>query len=201
MKISKEKRQEQILKVAGEVFACNGYRRTDVQEIADKLKIGKGTIYRYFPTKENLFLSGVAAKMHQLSGSVINALESVTDPVKGIAAIIDIIFEFCRKNKEFIEMLLTERVEFKDRMDASFLALEKMRVKRIRETVIEGQKRGVFREISPDAISIFLVTFLSGIFITTVRTTIKELQKRKKEIIDIFMRGILTQQPVNERNK
>lgn len=48
-------RRKQILEAAMTVFAEKGFRNTDVQEIADLCSVGKGTVYRYFESKENLF--------------------------------------------------------------------------------------------------------------------------------------------------
>ena len=50
-------RQKQILDVAAEVFSKNGYARTQVDEIANLAGLGKGTVYRYFKNKKQLFLS------------------------------------------------------------------------------------------------------------------------------------------------
>ena len=60
-------RDEGILQVATQVFAAKGFRNTDVQEIADLLRIGKGTIYRAFGTKEELFFATVDHGMRKLS--------------------------------------------------------------------------------------------------------------------------------------
>jgi AcrR family transcriptional regulator len=201
VKVTKEQRRTQILKVACNVFARKGYRRTDVQEIADRLKIGKGTIYRYFPTKEELFLSGVDATMHKLADSVIQAISRIKDPVKCITAIIEILLDFCNRNRAFIEMVVTERAEFKDRMDASFRALERMRSKRIREVIIEGQRQGLFRKIDPTAISVFLVTLLSGVFITSIPPTDASIKREGKSLADICLHGILARKATGKRAK
>ena len=60
-------RREQILDAAAEVFAQHGYRNTDVQFVADALQVGKGTVYRYFPSKEALFLAAVDRGMRRLT--------------------------------------------------------------------------------------------------------------------------------------
>jgi len=60
-------RQEQILDAAALVFAKHGFRNTDVQYVADALQVGKGTIYRYFPSKEALFLAAVDRGMRRLT--------------------------------------------------------------------------------------------------------------------------------------
>ena len=50
-------RQERVLEVAQVLFAEKGYHNTTMDEIAARSGIGKGTLYRTFPAKEELFLS------------------------------------------------------------------------------------------------------------------------------------------------
>lgn len=45
----------QILDAAFEEFVANGFTATRVEDIADRIGVTKGTIYVYFPTKEELF--------------------------------------------------------------------------------------------------------------------------------------------------
>src|SRR5437773_10189308 len=52
-----ERRREQILAAATRIFARQGYPGTDLQVVADRLGVGKGTVYRYFPSKQALFLA------------------------------------------------------------------------------------------------------------------------------------------------
>ena len=53
------RRREEILAAAIHLFAVHGYAGTDTQLLADKLQVGKGTLYRYFQSKEDLFLAAV----------------------------------------------------------------------------------------------------------------------------------------------
>jgi AcrR family transcriptional regulator len=50
-----EKRPQQILDAAFEVFGDHGLARARLDDIAKRAGIGKGTIYLYFPNKEALF--------------------------------------------------------------------------------------------------------------------------------------------------
>jgi len=57
MKISKEEQKKtkaKILKVAVELIALNGYKKTSMSKIAKEAKIGEATIYNYFTTKEDI---------------------------------------------------------------------------------------------------------------------------------------------------
>ena len=54
-----QRRRDEILRAATAIFSNRGFRNTDVQEIADLVGVGKGTIYRYYASKEDLFLAAV----------------------------------------------------------------------------------------------------------------------------------------------
>ena len=59
------RRQEEILDAAAKLFAKRGYSEANTQQLADVLHVGKGTIYRYFPTKRELFLAAADRMMQQ----------------------------------------------------------------------------------------------------------------------------------------
>ena len=47
-----EKRKQELLKTAYEMFLSKGYENTSIDEIIEKAGIAKGTYYYYFPSKE-----------------------------------------------------------------------------------------------------------------------------------------------------
>ncbi len=51
----KRARQQDILKAARELFLSKGYRETTLDEIAHQAEFGKGTLYNYFASKEEIF--------------------------------------------------------------------------------------------------------------------------------------------------
>jgi AcrR family transcriptional regulator len=57
----REKRQV-ILDIATRIFSRYGYAKTSLDEIAHEARIAKGTIYYYFPSKEDLFMHVVEAQ-------------------------------------------------------------------------------------------------------------------------------------------
>jgi AcrR family transcriptional regulator len=50
-----EHRRKQILEIAKKVFAARGYYNTNIEIICKKAGVGRGTIYRYFKNKEDIF--------------------------------------------------------------------------------------------------------------------------------------------------
>ncbi|MBR6597161.1 MAG: TetR/AcrR family transcriptional regulator [Paludibacteraceae bacterium] len=55
MQIKKEFTHEQIVEKAKSVFLKNGYTKTSMRDIADKVGIGVSNIYNYFESKDELF--------------------------------------------------------------------------------------------------------------------------------------------------
>lgn len=52
-------KENDILAAANEVFLSKGFSKTNMQDIADKAGIGKGTIYEYFKSKDDLFVQAL----------------------------------------------------------------------------------------------------------------------------------------------
>ncbi len=53
----KQKRREEILAAARDLFYEKGYQNTTVEEIAEAAEISKGTVYLYFASKDELYVS------------------------------------------------------------------------------------------------------------------------------------------------
>jgi AcrR family transcriptional regulator len=53
----KEHRRNDILKAAKDVFFKNGYENTSMDKVAEAAQLAKGTLYLYFTSKEELYLS------------------------------------------------------------------------------------------------------------------------------------------------
>jgi AcrR family transcriptional regulator len=52
----KDQRRKDILETARAIIARREYRSIKLQDVADELGLVKGTLYRYFPTKQDLFM-------------------------------------------------------------------------------------------------------------------------------------------------
>jgi AcrR family transcriptional regulator len=72
--------KDAILQEAARMFRVQGYDKTRMDDIADKLGLSKASIYYYFPTKEDLLLqvceSAVGTALEQMSAL---ESESMTD--------------------------------------------------------------------------------------------------------------------------
>jgi AcrR family transcriptional regulator len=59
MRVLTEAKHKEILRIASQVFTEMGYEGASMAEIASRVGGSRGTLYRYFPSKERLFLEVV----------------------------------------------------------------------------------------------------------------------------------------------
>jgi len=85
--------REQILEGGRRAFIAGGFRGTSVPSIAAEAGVSVGLIYRYFPSKEELFLelciSGTPAELEELA----EHLAPIDDPVERLTVAIDSYFD------------------------------------------------------------------------------------------------------------
>ncbi|KGF80932.1 hypothetical protein IA69_15570 [Massilia sp. JS1662] len=76
MRVRTEARREAILDMAAQAFMELGYERASMAVIAARLGGSKGTLYSYFPSKEELFMNVV---MHKVGRKVDAAAGDMPD--------------------------------------------------------------------------------------------------------------------------
>ena len=103
--LSKEKR---ILKAAEQVFSHKGYTQATLDEIIQIADTGKGTVYKYYKNKENLFYTLVEAKNRKLMKAMETAVEegeTFSDQFRGY---VEAFLHFLEKNETLWSVILFE---------------------------------------------------------------------------------------------
>jgi AcrR family transcriptional regulator len=106
------RRKAQILDTAARVFATFGFASTQVQTIADRVGVGNGTVYRYFPTKEQLFLSAVERGVKELEAEMDAVLAEPGDGIDLMRRAVRAYLEFFCRRPEMAELFIQERAAF-----------------------------------------------------------------------------------------
>ena len=107
------RRRAEILDAAAVAFAAHGFTGTQVQTIADAIGVGNGTVYRYFPTKEGLFLAAVERGLAELTNEVEPLMDDPNlQPVETLRAIVKAYLRFFHRRPEMAELFIQERATF-----------------------------------------------------------------------------------------
>jgi len=104
--VDKVAKRQDIIRCAADVFSRTGYHATKIQEIADAAGIGKGTVYEYFRTKEELFLAVYDAWMSAYEAVIETRVAAAADPISKVDAIRDSAVEFYQSRAEQAPLLL-----------------------------------------------------------------------------------------------
>lgn len=87
-------KRTRILQAAVKVFGRSGLERGKIADVAEEAAIGKGTVYEYFRSKEELFIALVENFFVEIFQYMDAILSTDETPVQKITAFIDYTFEF-----------------------------------------------------------------------------------------------------------
>ncbi len=186
--------------MAARVFAERGFPGTDVQEVADELGVGKGTIYRYFPTKRELFLAAVDRGVRRLRAQVDASVIDVDDPLERIVQAVRAYLAFFDANAACVELLIQERAEFKDHKKPAYFEHRDANIGRwedlMRGLVEDRRMRDVPVQRVVDVIGDLLYgTMFTNHFAGRRRS----FEQQAEDILDVVFRGILTDREWKKR--
>src|SRR5262249_29604454 len=150
------RRKEEILTQAALLFAQHGYSECDTQLLAETIGVGKGTVYRYFPSKRELFLAAADRVMRMMRERVDRSVAHIEKPLERIQKGIHTFLEFFAEHPEFVELLMQERAQFKDRTKPTFMEHRAVNVERwralYRSLIAQGQVRNIDVERITDVV-------------------------------------------------
>lgn len=116
----RSERHQTIVEAAATLFAELGYSECEMERVASSLSIGKGTLYLYFPGKQELFYACVDWGMTKLNCALRKAMEGLDEPFEKIGQAFRAYLEFFEVHPQFVELLLQERAIFKARKRATY---------------------------------------------------------------------------------
>jgi len=81
--VPNDDKRQRILAAATAVFAERDFHRVQVSEVATRAKVGKGTVYLYFPTKDDLHRVALEGSLQQLAAD-LEAAAAADAPVESV---------------------------------------------------------------------------------------------------------------------
>lgn len=169
MTISTSKTKRNILEVARQLFAKQGFENTTINEIADISNYGRRTIYTYFKNKKEIYRDVIGLELERLH----KALEAVIN--KDLAADEKLmLFTFARLNviKEVVSRNGTLRADFfRDiwLVENVRKEFDKKEIKYLESILTDGCNDGVFDVSNKSKTAEILHYALKGLEVPTIR--------------------------------
>ncbi len=187
-------KEDAILREAVHAFARDGFRGTDVQEIADRANVGKGTVYRYFGDKQELFWATVYWVLEKLDTYLATAAATEQMPLEKLRATCHAYGEFFESNPEYLEIFVLDRAEFHGKAPESHLERHEEMIRNFSSIIEEGVERNEIRPLDPRQTVLALGSTLYG---SAVHSAYAKFDRPVSELVatatEIFLRGIVAE--------
>jgi len=190
-KSADKSKREVILDVAADVFASKGFYRTKMEDIAEKANIGKGTIYEYFSSKNELFkemLLSVADNYLQALKKEIKKGENIREK---LCRIFLLHLEFLDKRRYMMHMMFYQIPPLEKDLWQAFGQKEKDYYNFLYQIVDEAaQGKEVGSSRVPALVYVISgVSFALGSKIFFSETEGRPREKEVEEIVDLILNG------------
>ena len=191
-----EARREEILLAAERQFSQNGFFKTSMAEIAEAAQFAMGTVYRFFKSKEDIYISLVEAKVEELLRLLEEATQSHATAREKLRAVVQVKLAFADQNRAFFRIYVSEwsgfewtvKSAFGERVWKRYLA----QIDLVANLIKEGIKTGEFRKMHPKDTSLAFHGMLnSTIYVWILQAGPKESLVDKGEWLSaLFLGGI-----------
>ena len=184
------RRREEILRHAIRHFARAGYFEADLDAVAADVGCAKGTLYRYFASKAELFQQSVDLVMRGLlertrSCPSDDPLEQVVHAVRSYLAYFD-------AHPEYVELLIQERAAFRDRQQATYFVYRDTATAHWTQRHLQLMEQGRMRKIPVQRVHDVIGDLLYGtIFTNYFAGRGKPLDQQVSDVLDVLFNGLL----------
>jgi AcrR family transcriptional regulator len=143
----KQRRQEQILAAAFQVFAVQGYEAARLDDVAERAGIAKGTIYLYFRDKKQLFRGVVRSLLRKRFDVVARTFSgSAEDLLRELLSRMYKEIVSNEKVRSILRLLIAESGRFPQLAEIYHREIIAPGMKALRHVLLQGIASGEFRE-------------------------------------------------------
>ena len=194
-------KKDNIICAAIPVFARKGYAATRIIDVARSAGIGKGTVYEYFSSKEDLFFSVFQQIMQDSETQMAEAAASNSGSVAGRLKIMaDVLITTWLEKLELYSLVMefwsattasVSRERFKSAFQAGYQAFREA----IADLIREGIDRGEFsRACRPVAVASGFIGMCDALLLQAWLDETFDALGSSRACMDVMLRGLSTLQ-------
>ncbi|MDY6796505.1 MAG: TetR/AcrR family transcriptional regulator [Actinomycetota bacterium] len=187
--MTKGNRHDEIILSSMDVFARTNYEKATTALLAKEAGIAEGTLYKYFPSKKELFLEC----FRFIEGQLIERYEAIYRekegrPLESLKGVAQSYLDFVRENpsmRKFLAFVLNNSFD-KDFMQElkEFMYLNIRATERLLEEAMEKRE---LKQVDPRVTAWF---FVGGYFTLILMTEMEDEAVQDPEFLDKYMNSI-----------
>ncbi|SMH52434.1 TetR/AcrR family transcriptional regulator [Azospirillum agricola] len=156
------RRRETILTAAADLFAGRDYADVQVDEVAKKAGVGKATLYRYFPSKEELYLETLERALGGLEQRLDAHLAPDVTAVTRLTAMVSALIDTLSEQLPTLKLLGGDQSDLADRMRRILRRRSARIAVALRKVLDDGVATGEFRPLDGDMTSLLIIGMVRG---------------------------------------
>ena len=194
--VDKEEKRNHILEAAIKVFAKLGLPNAKMMHIAEAAGIGKGTIYEYFKSKEELFIAAFHTFVKQAGDHIQKRTSKVDDPVRRLHAYFNAWTDFLSTDfLEFADIMLdiwASGLRLHEGQDKFHLGdMYRMYRVQIIEILDDGIRKGKFKAVNTTITASIIIGTLDGLMIQWIMDrNLYQFKEAIAQLADIIVDGL-----------
>src|SRR5215469_4445251 len=149
--------RSKIIATAVELFARHGIDQVTVEHVADAADLGKGTIYNYFQTKEDIVVAYMVEKESRIQSKVARLSASAGTLAEALEEYLQLQFRMKSKYHRFVRVFLGQMFSHTEQFMPYMVEMQKSIDENLEALFRRLERRGLLRtDVSlPDLILIF----------------------------------------------
>lgn len=152
-----------ILQAALEEFSEKGFHASTIDSIAERAGIAKGTVYRYFNTKEGLFTALKEDTMTEFVEIARQDLSQEEDILKLIESVIRMYLSFFEKNSAFFKVIIQEHKDFGTEFSEKFINELILALPGLKRRCWKASRSGHLKQMNYFTVFYGIIGFLNGV--------------------------------------
>ncbi len=164
----KEARKRELLNSAIRLFSEQGFVKTSMELIANDVALAVGTLYRYYKSKEALFVSIVFEAVSAMHSGLEEIAGMERSPEEKLKLIWDYFFQFHEQNPMYYQALLflhdpSFARAFGEVEQRSFARFSTKNFRLLGRVIQDGMDNGLFHRGNPHQVADFLWSAFVGL--------------------------------------
>lgn len=183
--------RQSILRAAEEIFTQRDYHEVLMDDVARTCGVGKGTLYRYFPGKRELYLAVMFEGIERLHDELRVVTGTAGPPVHKVRRVVRCILAHFWDRRLFFALLHRNEHKPDDPDNREWLKRRGELARLVQRALAEAHDAGQIRCPHPRIATEMLLGMLRGV--NRYRGTHDSLQSLVDAVVELFLFGVGTE--------
>lgn len=183
-------KREEILAAASAEFAHRLFHEVLMDDVSTRAGVGKGTLYRYFPTKDELFIATVFRGLDQFHDQFLRMFDARAPLEQILSQAVSRMLSYFSGRAEFLTLIQRYEHRLPKEDSETWRQRRAEAVRAISDAIAREARAGSLRPVD----ATLCAELLLGMVRTAIQSSLAEQrdpERVAREIVALFMNGVL----------